>query len=98
MAHPLDDAIPRIVPGAFDEEGNEEVTQPHVPLPPSESRLLAQLVRYAQLRPACVPRVIANALKHFAMPAVRDDEARVRLERVREHLLVMAAQMDLGRG
>ena len=90
-----DDAIPTIEPGAFDDA---EVTETHTPLPKADVVFLEQLVRYARLRPACVPRAIANALKHFALPAARDDNAKVRIERVREHLLVTAAQMDAGRG
>lgn len=87
----FDDAIPVIEPGTFDDA---EVTQAHAPLSPSDIRILNDLVRYARLRPACAPRAMANAFKHFAMPEAKDDASRIRLTQIREHLLGVAAQMD----
>lgn len=93
--HPLDDSIPMIEPGTFDDA---DITQAHTPLPHGDIRIIKQLVTYGRLRPACVPRVMAAVLKHFALPLVKEDIGRLRLTQIRELLLGLAAQMDVERG
>jgi hypothetical protein len=71
-----------------------EDTRPVTPIPDRDARLLEQLVSYARLRPACIPRVIASALKRYAIPVAKSDAAKVEIERIREHLLTMSTNME----
>lgn len=73
---------------------DNEKTKPHAPIRLKDAGFLQDLVKYAQLRPACIPRTMAALLKHFAMPVARDDDAKVEIEHVRSFLLNLSEQLD----